>query len=109
MECLGSGVVSRQGQVVIPVGARRGMGVEPGDTVLFFSIMRGKALVVIKAEQVTQMLQSALGSLSELNALLRRLEGTGDSHGAAGPVAGDQQRVPKPAQPQDAGGDGGTE
>jgi len=56
IKCLGSTVVGPRGQVVIPVNARKELGIDAGTTLLVFQSFRGQGLVLLKADSVEQML-----------------------------------------------------
>jgi len=57
----GSTVVSPRGQVVIPVNARRELGINSGDTLIVCGPLHGQGLSLFKVEAVEQM----LGLMSE--------------------------------------------
>ena len=57
----GSTVVSPRGQVVIPVNARRELGINSGDTLIVCGPPHGQGLSLFKVEAVEQM----LGLMSE--------------------------------------------
>jgi bifunctional DNA-binding transcriptional regulator/antitoxin component of YhaV-PrlF toxin-antitoxin module len=56
----GSAVVSPRGQIVIPVSARRELGIDSADTLLVCGPPHGQGLLLIKVDAVEQML-SMLG------------------------------------------------
>ena len=60
-KCLGSTVVGPRGQVVIPVNARKELGIDTGATLLVFKTFRGRGLLLLKVDAVEQM----LGMISE--------------------------------------------
>ena len=61
-KCFGSMTVNAKGQVVIPAGARRDLGINSGDTILVFRAFMGRhGLLLIKADAMEQM----LGLMSE--------------------------------------------
>ena len=67
--CFGSAVVGPRGQVVIPVGARKELGIDAGATLLVFESFHGRGLVLLKADAAEQM----LGMMSERLASFERL------------------------------------
>ena len=67
--CFGSTVVGPRGQVVIPVNARKELGIDTGATLLVFEFFRGRGLVLIKADTAEQM----LGIMSERLASFEKL------------------------------------
>jgi len=61
-KCFGSMTVNAKGQVVIPAGARKELGINAGDTILVFGAVMGRhGLLLVKAESMEQM----LGMMSE--------------------------------------------
>ena len=65
----GSTVVSPRGQVVIPVNARRELGINSGDTLIVCGPPHGQGLLLFKVESVEQM----LGLMSEQLSNFERL------------------------------------
>ncbi len=61
IKCFGSTTVGPRGQVVIPVSARKELGVDAGTTLLVFKSFRGRGLLLLKVDAVEQM----LGMMSE--------------------------------------------
>jgi len=60
----GSTVVSPRGQVVIPVNARRELGINSGDTLIVCGPPHGQGLLLLKVEAVEQMLGLMSAQLS---------------------------------------------
>ncbi len=60
----GSTVVSPRGQVVIPVNARRELGINSGDTLIVCGPLHGQGLLLLKVEAVEQMLGLMSAQLS---------------------------------------------
>ena len=61
-KCFGSMTVNAKGQVVIPAGARKELGINSGDTILVFRAFMGQhGLLLVKADTIEQM----LGLMSE--------------------------------------------
>lgn len=58
----GTTTVGAKGQVVIPVQARKDLGIEPGDHLLVLGKL-GKALGLIKAEQLEELIFMFLSQL----------------------------------------------
>ncbi len=56
IKCFGSATVGSRGQVVVPASARKELGIDSGDTVLFFSGPGRRALVLLKADAIEHML-----------------------------------------------------
>ena len=66
----GSTVMGAKGQVVIPVNARRELGLNPGDRLLVLG-KYGKALGLIKADMLDDIMKSILESVE--GAKMRKL------------------------------------
>ena len=56
IKCFGSATVGSRGQVVIPAGARKELGIDSGDTLLFFMGPGRMSLVLLKADAIEHML-----------------------------------------------------
>jgi AbrB family looped-hinge helix DNA binding protein len=67
----GSATVGERGQMVIPADARKALGIEAGDKMVFFGHDHGQRLVIVKSEVVTEHVTRALGDLAALEAQLR--------------------------------------
>lgn len=67
----GSATVGERGQMVIPADARKALGIQAGDKMVIFGHARGRRLVVMKAELVTQFVTKALGDLAAIEAQIR--------------------------------------
>jgi AbrB family looped-hinge helix DNA binding protein len=67
----GSATVGERGQMVIPADARKALDIGAGDKMVIFGHERGKRLMIVKAEDVTQYVTRALGDLAALEAQLR--------------------------------------
>ena len=53
----GAATVGEKGQIVIPVEARKELGINPGSRVMFLAAPMGKALLVVPAAEVEAKLQ----------------------------------------------------
>jgi len=67
----GSATVGERGQMVIPADARKALEIEPGDKMVIFGHEKGRRLVLVKSEVVTQYVSDALGDLAALEAQLK--------------------------------------
>jgi AbrB family looped-hinge helix DNA binding protein len=67
----GSATVGERGQMVIPAEARKALGIEAGDKMVIFGHERGRRLVLMRADVVTQYVTNALGDLAAIEAQLR--------------------------------------
>ena len=83
--CFGSASVGPKGQVVIPVNARKELGIDSGATFLVFEFFHGRGLVLLKVDAVEQM----LGMMSERLASFEKLVKDYRSQGAASGKRGD--------------------
>ena len=68
---LGSTVVSPKGQVVIPVNARKELGLDSGDTLLVFKALRGQGLVLLKVDAIEQILGMVSKRLTAFEKLVK--------------------------------------
>lgn len=59
----GSVVVGAKGQFVIPIEARKKLGINPGDQLLVFGNKNNEILAVIKSEQISKL----VGDLNLIN------------------------------------------
>lgn len=69
--CFGSSVVGPRGQVVIPVSARKELGIDSGSTLLVFEFFHGRGLVLLKADAAEQMLSMLSERLSSFEKLVK--------------------------------------
>jgi len=69
--CFGSTVVGPRGQLVIPVNARKELGIDSGSTLLVFEFFRGRGLVLLKADAAEQMLSMLSERLSSFEKLVK--------------------------------------
>ena len=70
-KCFGSTIVGPRGQVVIPVNARKELGIDSGATLLVFEFFHGRGLVLIKADTAEQMLSIMSERLSSFEKLIK--------------------------------------
>ena len=54
--CLGSTTVGPRGQVVIPVGARKDLGIDAGATLLVFRALGGQGLILLKVDAIERIM-----------------------------------------------------
>lgn len=66
LRCFGSTTVGPRGQVVIPISARKELGINPGSTLLVFRGFRGEGLLLLKADTIEAMLSTVSAKLSSL-------------------------------------------
>ncbi len=66
IRCFGSTTVGPRGQAVIPISARKELGIEPGDTLLVFRGFRGQGLLLLKADTIETMLSSVSEKISNI-------------------------------------------
>jgi len=69
--CFGSSVVGPRGQMVIPAGARRELGIDVGATLLVFEFFHGRGLMLLKADAAEQMLSMLGEQLSSFEKLVK--------------------------------------
>ena len=71
-KCFGSMTVNVKGQVVIPAGARKELGINAGDTILAFRAFMGQqGLLLIKADTMEQMLGLMSEGLARFEQILK--------------------------------------
>ena len=71
VRCIGSTVVGPRGQVVIPVSARRELGIEPGTTLLVFDAFQGQGLALLKVDAIEKLVKMATENLTDLEELVQ--------------------------------------
>ena len=71
----GSATVGSHGQLVIPSDARKELEIELGTKLLVFDALNGRALLLIKAEAVHQMVSLMSRRLAEVERLVTRETG----------------------------------
>lgn len=69
--CLGSTTVGPRGQVVIPVNARKEMGIDAGTTLLVFKAFHGQGLVLLKVDAIEQMMSMVSKRLTDFEKLVK--------------------------------------
>ena len=67
----GSTTVGPRGQVVIPVNARKEMGIDVGTTLLVFEALHGQGLVLLKVDAIEQMMSMVSQRLTEFEKLVK--------------------------------------
>jgi AbrB family looped-hinge helix DNA binding protein len=67
----GSTTVGPRGQVVIPVNARREMGIDVGTTLLVFKALGGQGLALLKVDAIEQMMSMVSQQLTEFEKLVK--------------------------------------
>ena len=72
-KCYGSTAVGGHGQMVIPVEARRELDIEVGTKLLAFNFFQGRALLLIKADAVEQLITLITSRLSEFETLAKQI------------------------------------
>jgi AbrB family looped-hinge helix DNA binding protein len=70
-KCFGSTVVGPRGQMVIPAEARKYLGINMGSKLLAFSQFHGRGIVLVKTEDVEDLLNTMSHHLDEFSRLLR--------------------------------------
>jgi len=68
---LGSTTVGPRGQVVIPVNARKEMGIDVGTTLLVFKALHGQGLVLLKVDAIEQMMSMVSERLTAFEKLVK--------------------------------------
>jgi len=73
-KCFGSTVVGPRGQLVIPVEARKELGIDIGTKLLVFSHFQGRGLLFVKVEAVEELFNVMSRRVNEFANLLRETE-----------------------------------
>jgi len=73
-KCFGSTTVGPRGQLVIPVEARKEMGIDVGTKLLVFNHFRGRGLIFVKVDAVEELLNMVSRRVDEFSKLLREAE-----------------------------------
>lgn len=68
-KCYGSTAVGGHGQMVIPIEARRELDMEAGTKLLAFNFFEGRALLLLKADTVEQLITSITTRVNELETI----------------------------------------
>lgn len=69
--CFGTAVVGPRGQLVVPVEARRELGIDAGSKLLVFGHFMGQGLIFIKVEAAEEMLNIMSSRLDEVAKLVK--------------------------------------
>jgi len=70
-KCFGSTVVGPRGQIVIPVEARRELGMDVGTRLLTFKLFQGRGLVFVKVEAVEEIVNIMSQHVNAFTKLVR--------------------------------------
>ena len=70
-KCFGTAVVGPRGQLVIPVEARRELGIDAGSKLLVFGHFIGQGLIFIKVEAAEELLNIMSSGLDEVAKLIK--------------------------------------
>ncbi len=69
--CFGTAVLGPRGQLVIPVEARKELGIDTGNKFLVFGHFEGLGLILIKVEAAEEMLNIISNRLDEITRLVK--------------------------------------
>ena len=75
--CFGTAVLGPRGQLVIPVEARKELGIEAGSRLLVFGHFGGRGLIFIKAEAAEELLNIMSNRLDEVARLVKESKASG--------------------------------
>jgi bifunctional DNA-binding transcriptional regulator/antitoxin component of YhaV-PrlF toxin-antitoxin module len=70
-KCFGTAVLGPRGQLVIPVEARKELGIDTGNKFLVFGHFEGQGLMFIKVEAAEELLNLVTSRLDEVAKLVR--------------------------------------
>jgi bifunctional DNA-binding transcriptional regulator/antitoxin component of YhaV-PrlF toxin-antitoxin module len=76
-KCFGSTVVGPRGQIVIPVEARKELGIDTASKLLVFGHFGGRGLIFIKAEAAEELLNIMSSRLDEVAKLVKESKTAG--------------------------------
>jgi bifunctional DNA-binding transcriptional regulator/antitoxin component of YhaV-PrlF toxin-antitoxin module len=76
-KCFGTAVLGPRGQLVIPVEARKEIGIDTGSKLLVFGHFSERGLIFIKAEAAEELLNIMSGRLDEFTRLVHESKTTG--------------------------------
>ena len=75
--CFGTAVLGPRGQLVIPVEARKELGIDTGSKLLVFGHFGGRGLIFIKAEAAEELLNIMSSRPDEVAKLVKESKTTG--------------------------------
>ena len=75
-KCYGSTAVGGHGQTVIPVEARRELDIDTGTKLLAFNFFQGRALLLVKADAIEEMITLITSRINEFEVLARQINKT---------------------------------
>jgi bifunctional DNA-binding transcriptional regulator/antitoxin component of YhaV-PrlF toxin-antitoxin module len=70
-KCFGTAVLGPRGQLVVPVQARKELGIDAGSRLLVFGHFEGQGLIFVKVEAAEELLNIVTSRLDELARLIR--------------------------------------
>ena len=76
-KCFGTAVLGPRGQLVIPVEARKEVGIDAGSKLLVFGHFEGEGLIFIKVEAAEEFLNIMSSRLDEVARLVKESKTTG--------------------------------
>ena len=76
-KCFGTAVLGPRGQLVIPMEARKELGIDTGSKLLVFGHFSGRGLVFIKAEAAEELMNILSSRLDEVARVVKESK-TGD-------------------------------
>jgi bifunctional DNA-binding transcriptional regulator/antitoxin component of YhaV-PrlF toxin-antitoxin module len=85
--CFGTAVLGPRGQLVIPVEARKELGIDTGSKLLVFGHFGGRGLIFIKAEAAEELLNIMSSRLDEVAKLVKKNKIAGAGIGREGKVS----------------------
>jgi bifunctional DNA-binding transcriptional regulator/antitoxin component of YhaV-PrlF toxin-antitoxin module len=75
--CFGTAMLGPRGQLVIPVEARKELGIDTGNKLLVFGHFGGRGLIFIKAEAAEELLNIMSSRLDEVTKLVKESKNAG--------------------------------
>jgi len=69
--CFGTAVLGPRGQLVVPVEARKELGIDTGSRLLVFGYLGRRGIILIKAEAAEELLNTMSRRLNEVARLVK--------------------------------------
>lgn len=76
--CFGTAVLGPRGQLVVPVEARKELGIDAGNKMLVFGHMSGQGLILVKVETAEELLNIMSNKLDEVARIVRESKASND-------------------------------
>ena len=71
-KCFGSAVIGPRGQLVVPIEARRELGMDTGTRLLAFDVLSGQGVLFIKVEALEELINDMSQRAREFTNMLNK-------------------------------------